>query len=165
MIWYYNDTEFNLYLLIKINTCLEQKLIFNPIPQQNLVNLTTFPNLTNMNEITTTLNDFLVNTKSSAALILNGKGKLITSLHLDYADSVAAMSAAILSMSEKLLIDLDKGALKQLFLKTSEGVVIGNKISGTNFLIAFSRDGSNLGLLMRSTDEVALELSKNSLLK
>jgi predicted regulator of Ras-like GTPase activity (Roadblock/LC7/MglB family) len=129
------------------------------------VNLTTLPNLTNMNEITTTLNDFLVNTKSSAALILNGKGKLITSLNIDYADSVAAMSAAILSMSEKLLIDLDKGALKQLFLKTSEGVFIGNKISGTNFIIAFSKDGSNLGLLMRSTDEVALELSKNSLLK
>ncbi len=41
------------------------------------------------------LEDFLVNTKSSAALILNGKGKLITSLHLDYGDSIAAMSAAI----------------------------------------------------------------------
>jgi predicted regulator of Ras-like GTPase activity (Roadblock/LC7/MglB family) len=118
-----------------------------------------------MNEITTTLNDFLVNTKSSSALILNGKGKLITSLHVDYSDSVAAMSAAILSMSEKFLLDLDKGALKQLFLKTSEGVVIGNKISGTNFLVAFSKDGSNLGLLMRSTDEVATELSKNTLLK
>lgn len=118
-----------------------------------------------MNEITSTLNDFLVNTKSSAALILNGKGKLITSLNIDYGDSVAAMSAAILSMSEKFLIDLDKGLLKQLFLKTSEGVVIGNKISGSNFIIAFSKDGSNLGLLMRSTEEAAIELSKNSLLK
>ena len=49
-----------------------------------------------MNEITTTLNDFLVSTKSTAALILNGKGKLITSLNLDYGDSIAAMSAAIL---------------------------------------------------------------------
>lgn len=118
-----------------------------------------------MNEITSTLNNFLVDTKSTAALILNGKGKLITSLHLDYGDSIAAMSAAILSMSEKFLIDLDKGSLKQLYLKSSDGVVIGNKISGSNFIIAFSRDGSNLGLLMRSTDEVALELSKNSLLK
>ncbi|WP_264553145.1 roadblock/LC7 domain-containing protein [Flavobacterium sp. N2038] len=118
-----------------------------------------------MNEITTTLNDFLVNTKSTAALILNGKGKLITSLHVDYSDSVAAMSAAILSMSEKFLIDLDKGALKQLFLKTSEGVVIGNKISGTNFVIAFTKEGSNLALLMRSTEELSAELSKNSLLK
>jgi predicted regulator of Ras-like GTPase activity (Roadblock/LC7/MglB family) len=118
-----------------------------------------------MNEITSTLNDFLVDTKATAALILNGKGKLITSLHLDYGDSIAAMSAAILSMSEKFLIDLDKGSLKQLYLKSSDGVVIGNKISGSNFIVAFSRDGSNLGLLMRSTDEVATELSKNSLLK
>ncbi|QOG03412.1 roadblock/LC7 domain-containing protein [Flavobacterium sp. MDT1-60] len=118
-----------------------------------------------MNEITATLNDFLVTTKSTSALILNGKGKLITSLHLDYGDSVAAMSAAILSMSEKFLIDLDKGSLKQLYLKTSDGVVIGNKISGSNFIIAFSKEGSNLGLLMRSTDEVSIKLSQNSLLK
>ncbi|MCD0464664.1 roadblock/LC7 domain-containing protein [Flavobacterium sp. ENC] len=118
-----------------------------------------------MNEITTILNDFLVNTKSTSALIVNGKGKLITSLHIDYGDSVAAMSAAILSMSEKFLSDLDKGSLKQLFLKTAEGVVIGNKISGSNFVVAFSKDGSNLGLLMRTTDELSTELSKNSLLK
>ena len=152
-------------MLVKINTCLFLKATIPTNTEENESTLTIFPNPTNMNEITSTLNDFLVNTKSSAALILNGKGKLITSLHLDYGDSVAAMSAAILSMSEKFLIDLDKGALKQLFLKTSEGVVIGNKISGTNFIIAFSKDGSNLGLLMRSTDEVATELSKNSLLK
>lgn len=84
-----------------------------------------------MNEITTTLNDFLVSTKSTAALILNGKGKLITSLNLDYGDSIAAMSAAILSMSEKFLIDLEKGSLKQLYLKSAEGVIVGNKISGS----------------------------------
>jgi predicted regulator of Ras-like GTPase activity (Roadblock/LC7/MglB family) len=152
-------------LLAKINTCLDLKSIFSNNRHQNTLILTILPNPTNMNEITSTLNDFLITTKSSAALILNGKGKLITSLNIDYGDSVAAMSAAILSMSEKFLIDLDKGALKQLFLKTSEGVVIGNKISGSNFIIAFSKDGSNLGLLMRSTEEAAIELSKNSLLK
>jgi len=118
-----------------------------------------------MNEITTILNDFLVSTKSTAALILNGKGKLITSLNLDYGDSIAAMSAAILSMSEKFLIDLEKGSLKQLYLKSSEGVIVGNKISGSNFIVAFSKEGSNLALLMRSTEEVSSELSKNSLLK
>lgn len=152
-------------MFVKINTCLDLKAIFITKRHQNKLILTFLLNPTNMNEITSTLNDFLVTTKSSAALIINGKGKLITSLEIDYADSVAAMSAAILSMSEKFLIDLDRGVLKQLFLKTSEGVVIGNKISGTNFIIAFSKDGSNLGLLMRSTDEVATELSKNSLLK
>ncbi|KRD11658.1 dynein regulation protein LC7 [Flavobacterium sp. Root901] len=118
-----------------------------------------------MNEITTILNNFLVETKASAALILNGKGKLITSLNLDYSDSIAAMSAGILSMSEKFLIDLEKGSLKQLYLKSSDGVVVGNKISGSNFVIAFSKEGSNLGILMHSTDELSVELSKNSLLK
>jgi predicted regulator of Ras-like GTPase activity (Roadblock/LC7/MglB family) len=118
-----------------------------------------------MTEITTTLNDFLVDTKSTAALIVNGKGKLITSLNIDYGDSTAAMSAAILSMSEKFVADLEKGVLKQLYLKTSDGVVVGNKISGSNFIVAFSKEGSNLALLMRSLEEVSAELSKNSLLK
>jgi predicted regulator of Ras-like GTPase activity (Roadblock/LC7/MglB family) len=118
-----------------------------------------------MNEINTTLNDYLTSTKSSSAIIVNGKGKLITSLHLDYGDSVAAMSAAILSMSEKFVADLDHGSLKQLFLKTTEGFIIGNKINQSNFIIAFSKDGANLGLLMRTTEETATELSKNSLLK
>ncbi|WP_456313498.1 roadblock/LC7 domain-containing protein [Pseudomonas shirazensis] len=118
-----------------------------------------------MNEITSALNDYLVTTKSTSALILNGKGKLITSLHLDYGDSIAAMSAAILSMSEKFVSDLEKGSLKQLFLKTTEGIVIGNKINSSNFVIAFTKDGTNLGLLMRNTDELSAELSKNSLLK
>jgi predicted regulator of Ras-like GTPase activity (Roadblock/LC7/MglB family) len=118
-----------------------------------------------MNEITSTLNDYLVTTKSTSALILNGKGKLITSLHIDYGDSIAAMSAAILSMSEKFVSDLEKGVLKQLFLKTTEGIVIGNKINSSNFVIAFTKDGTNLGLLMRTTDELSAQLSKNSLLK
>ena len=118
-----------------------------------------------MNEINEILNDFLIDTKSSAVLILNGKGKLITSLHLDYQDSIAVMSAAILSMCEKLLSDLDKGTLKQLYLRSTEGVIIGNKITNSNFVIIFSKDGSNLGLLMRTVDELSTELSTKSLLK
>lgn len=118
-----------------------------------------------MNEINQILNNFLIDTKSSSVLIINGKGKLITSLHIKYEDSVAVMSAAILSMSEKFLTDLDKGSLKQLFLKSTEGVVIANKITNSNFLIIFSKDGSNLGLLMRTTEELSNELSTKSLLK
>lgn len=152
-------------MLIKINTCLGEITIKPINTDTNELILTFPPNLTNMNEITTILNTFLVDTKASAALILNGKGKLITSLNLDYGDSIAAMSAAILSMSEKFLVDLEKGSLKQLYLKSSDGVIVGNKISGSNFVIAFSREGSNLGLLMHSTDELSAELSKNSLLK
>lgn len=118
-----------------------------------------------MNEITITLNNFLVHTKSNAALVLNGKGKLIHSLQLDHGDCVAAMSAAIVSMSEKFFSDLQKGKLKQLFLKSADCVVIGNKISENNFFIAFSAEGTNLGLLLRSADEAASELGKNALLQ
>lgn len=153
-------------MLIKINTCLVHittRVTNNP--QNELILTFTPKSYKNMNEITTILNNFLINTKASAALILNGKGKLITSLNLEYSDSIAAMSAAILSMSEKFLLDLDKGSLKQLYLKSSDGVVVGNKISGSNFVIVFSKEGSNLGLLMHSTDELSVELSKNSLLK
>ncbi|CAC9972355.1 hypothetical protein FLAPXU55_00031 [Flavobacterium panici] len=153
-------------MLKRINNCLGRfTTTFDNIYQKR-INFNSFlKSYKTMNEITTILNNFLVETKASAALILNGKGKLITSLNLDYSDSIAAMSAGILSMSEKFLIDLEKGSLKQLYLKSSDGVVVGNKISGSNFVIAFSREGSNLGILMHSTDELSVELSKNSLLK
>lgn len=118
-----------------------------------------------MNEINTILNDFVIDTKSSSVLIINGKGKLITSLHINYEDSVAVMSAAILSMSEKFLTDLEKGSLKQLYLRSTDGVIIGNKITNSNFVIIFSKDGSNLGLLMRTVEELSNELSTKPLLK
>lgn len=75
------------------------------------------------------------------------------------------MSAAILSMIQKLLTDLEKGSLKQLYLRSEDGVIIANKITNSNFVIIFSRDGSNLGLLMRKADELSTQLSTNSLLK
>lgn len=118
-----------------------------------------------MNEITTILNEFLIQTKSTSALISGTKGKLITALHLDYSDSVAAMSDAIVSMSEKFLTDLDKGALKQLYLKTTDGVAVMNKINNSHSIIVFSNDGSNLGLFLRNIDELATQLNKISLLK
>lgn len=119
-----------------------------------------------MNEITIILNEFLIQTKSSSALISGAKGKLITSLHIDYSDSVAAMSDAILSMSDKFLTDLAKGALKQLYLKTTDGgVVVMNKINNSHSVIVFSNDGSNLGLFLRNIDELATKLSSISLLK
>ena len=98
-------------------------------------------------------------------MILDAKGKLITSLDLNYSDSVAAMSAAILSMCDKFLSDLEKGTLKQLFLKTTEGVIIGNKINSSNFIIVFSEDGTNLGLFMHKTEELATDLAQKPLLK
>mgnify|MGYP003608277345 CR=1 FL=1 len=118
-----------------------------------------------MDDIKTILNDFLISTKATSALILDEKGTLITSLDVDYSDSIAAMSAAILSMCDKFLSDLEKGVLKQLFLKTSEGIVIGNRIGNSNFIIIFSDGGSNLGLLMKTTEELAGELSKKTFLK
>ncbi|MCV9927790.1 roadblock/LC7 domain-containing protein [Flavobacterium sp. LS1R49] len=118
-----------------------------------------------MNEITTILNEFLIQTKSTSALISGTKGKLISSLHLDYSDSVAAMSDAILSMSDKFLTDLDKGLLKQLYLKTTDGVAVINKINNSHSVIVFSNDGSNLGLFLRNIDELSTQLSKINLLK
>lgn len=118
-----------------------------------------------MNEITTILNEFLIQTKSTSALISGAKGKLITSLHLDYSDSVSAMSDAIVSMSEKFLTDLDKGSLKQLYLKTTDGVAVMNKINNSHSIIVFSNEGSNLGLFLRNIDELATQLNTISLLK
>ncbi len=118
-----------------------------------------------MNQISTILSEFLEKSKAESALVFGEKGKLFNAANLNFGDSVAAMSNAIVSMSEKFLVDLDNGILKQLFLKTNEGVIIGNKVSKFNYVFVFTNDASNLGLLMHSVEDLANELSKTPILK
>lgn len=118
-----------------------------------------------MNEITAILDKFLVKSKSSAAFIVNGKAKIVSSLNVEHAESMAAMSAAIISMCVKFLEDFNQGALQQFYIKAENGIVIANQINNSNFIVVFAPTGGNLALLMRSADEVAAEFSTNKLIK
>ena len=68
------------------------------------------------------------------------------------------MSNAILSMCDKFLEDVEKGSLKQVFLKTTTNIIVFNKITDTLALVVFSRLGTNLGLFLHKVEELAADL-------
>lgn len=104
------------------------------------------------------LENFLKDSNSESALVINENGKIESSLKVSNDDSVGAMSAAILSMINKFLDDLENGSMKQIFIKTTDSLVVFNKIDENNTLIVFSKDGKNLGLFLHSLDELVLNL-------
>ena len=76
-------------------------------------------------------------------------------------DRVAAMSAAMLSLGERIASELGRGSLEQVYIKGSEGYVILMSVGEEAVLTALARENAKLGLLlldMRRTLEALLKL-------
>lgn len=102
--------------------------------------------------------NFVNETKSEAALVFNNGGSLKFSENFSHEDSVAAMSDAILSMCDKFLADIEKGNLKQAFLKTTTHVIVFNKIDDKSALVVTIGIGTNLGMFFHKVEELANSL-------
>jgi predicted regulator of Ras-like GTPase activity (Roadblock/LC7/MglB family) len=63
-------------------------------------------------------------------------------------DRVAAMSAAMLSLGERIASELGRGALEQVYIKGSNGYVILMSIGNEAVLTALARGNAKLGLLL-----------------
>ncbi len=63
-------------------------------------------------------------------------------------DRVAAMSAAILSLGEKVAEELQKGLLEQITIKGEEGYVILTGIGQDAVLTVLASNSAKLGLLL-----------------
>lgn len=104
------------------------------------------------------IQEFLKETDSESALIMKVGGLIKLEVNVPHTNSVAAMSDAIVSMTEKFLEDLEKGTLKQLYMKTSEGFFVFTKIDEENLVLVFKKSGSNLGMFLHQIDALALKL-------
>jgi predicted regulator of Ras-like GTPase activity (Roadblock/LC7/MglB family) len=104
------------------------------------------------------IQEFLKETDSESALVMKFGGLIRLEVNVPHTNSVAAMSDAIISMAEKFLEDLEKGTLKQLYMKTSNGYVVFTKIDDENVVLVFKKSGSNLGMFLHQIDALALKL-------
>jgi predicted regulator of Ras-like GTPase activity (Roadblock/LC7/MglB family) len=71
-------------------------------------------------------------------------------------DRVSAMSAAMLSLGERIASELGRGALEQLYVKGDKGYVVLVSIGEDAVLSALAREQAKLGLMfleMRHTSE------------
>ncbi len=75
-------------------------------------------------------------------------------------DRVSAMSAAMLSLGERISAELGRGSLEQVFIKGGEGFVILTSIGADAVLTALARQNSKLGLIFLEMQRAAHDLEQ-----
>jgi predicted regulator of Ras-like GTPase activity (Roadblock/LC7/MglB family) len=75
-------------------------------------------------------------------------------------DRVAAMSAAMISLGERIASELGRGSLEQVYIKGSNGYVLLMSVAENAVLTALARENAKLGLLLLDMHRTAEALSK-----
>lgn len=75
-------------------------------------------------------------------------------------DRVAAMSAAMLSLGERIASELGRGGLEQVYIKGSSGYVILMSIASDAVLTALAHENAKLGLILLDMHRTVEALAK-----
>ncbi|MCA0453073.1 MAG: roadblock/LC7 domain-containing protein [Chloroflexi bacterium] len=75
-------------------------------------------------------------------------------------DRVSAMSAAMLSLGERISTELGRGLLDQVYIKGKEGYVILMSVGDEAVLTTLVREGAKLGLIFLDMRRAADDLEK-----
>jgi uncharacterized protein len=75
-------------------------------------------------------------------------------------DRVSAMSAAMLSLGERISNELGRGALDQVYIKGNDGYVILMSVGDEAVLTTLVREGAKLGLIFLDMRRTADDLEK-----
>ncbi len=75
-------------------------------------------------------------------------------------DRVSAMSAAMLSLGERIASELGRGSLDQVYIKGEEGFVILMSIGEDAVLTALAREEAKLGLIFLDMRRAADDITK-----
>lgn len=74
-------------------------------------------------------------------------------------DRVSAMSAAMLSLGERIATELGRGLLDQVYVRGTEGYVILMSVGDEAVLTTLVREGARLGLIFLDMRRTADDLS------
>ena len=75
-------------------------------------------------------------------------------------DRVAAVSAAMLSLGERIASELGRGSLEQVYIKGSQGYVMLMSVGQEAVLTALARENAKLGLILLDMHRTVEALSK-----
>ncbi len=75
-------------------------------------------------------------------------------------DRVSAMSAAMLSLGERISAELGRGSLEQVYIKGNDGFVLLTSIGSDAVLTALAGPNAKLGLIFLEMRRAADELAK-----
>ena len=75
-------------------------------------------------------------------------------------DRIAAMSAAMLSLGERIASELGRGSLEQVYIKGANGYVLLMSVAEDAVLTGLARENAKLGLLLLDMRRATEALSK-----
>jgi len=75
-------------------------------------------------------------------------------------DRIAAMSAAMLSLGERIASELGRGSLEQVYIKGANGYVLLMSVAEDAVLTGLARENAKLGLLLLDMCRTTEALSK-----
>jgi uncharacterized protein len=75
-------------------------------------------------------------------------------------DRVSAMSAAMLSLGERIASELGRGSLAQVYIKGEKGYVVLMSVGEEAVLTALAREQAKLGLIFLDMRRAAEDLTK-----
>ncbi len=75
-------------------------------------------------------------------------------------DRVSAMSAAMLSLGERIAEELGRGGLNQVYIKGSNGFIVLTSVGSEAVLTALARQDGKLGLIFLEMRRAAEDLVK-----
>ena len=75
-------------------------------------------------------------------------------------DRVSAMSAAMLSLGERIAQELGRGVLDEVYIKGEKGFVVLTAIGEDAVLTALARESARLGLIFLEMRRAAADLEK-----
>ena len=75
-------------------------------------------------------------------------------------DRVSAMSAAMLSLGERIATELGRGSLEQVYVKGQKGYVVLMSVGEEAVLTALAREQAKLGLILLDMRRATEDLSK-----
>lgn len=94
---------------------------------------------------------------AEGALVINSNGEILESINIHYEDNIAAMTGVITKMAEDLSDDLEIKPMKQLMIRSKNGIFIINKFND-NFIIGlFSKDITKAGVIMLSLNNLKIK--------
>lgn len=75
-------------------------------------------------------------------------------------DRVSAMSAAMLSLGERIATELGRGMLDQVYIRGNQGYVILTAVGEEAVLTALAREGAKLGMIFLEMRRAAEDLTR-----
>ena len=100
------------------------------------------------------LKKMITDTGIENVLLFDIDGDLIDSSEFEYDGNYAAMSAMISTMCKEIIYDLEYGEMDKITIHADSGLVVINKFNKDYYLASFAKDGSKLGLIMKTMDSI-----------